>query len=106
MKTTYVEKVPESADAARVLTKLASSGHKLIFTTSFGYMNPTLKVAKKFPNVKFEHATGYKREHSNVSTYSARFYEGRTLLGHMAGCLLYTSPSPRDGLLSRMPSSA
>ena len=84
VKTTYVEKVPESADAARVLTKLASSGHKLIFTTSFGYMNPTLKVAKQFPNVKFEHATGYKRS-KNVSTYSGRFYEGRHVAGLIAG---------------------
>lgn len=84
VKTTYVEKVPESADAARVLTKLASSGHDLIFTTSFGYMNPTLKVAKKFPNVRFEHATGYKRS-KNVSTYSARFYEGRHVAGLIAG---------------------
>ena len=84
VKTTYVEKVPESADAARVLSKLASTGHNLIFTTSFGYMNPTLKVAKKFPKVKFEHATGYKRS-ENVSTYSARFYEGRHVAGLIAG---------------------
>ncbi|MCS5660177.1 MAG: BMP family ABC transporter substrate-binding protein, partial [Dehalococcoidia bacterium] len=83
-KTNYVEKVPESADAARVLTKLASTGHGLIFTTSFGYMNPTLKVAKQFPKVIFEHATGYKRS-KNVSTYSARFYEGRHVAGLIAG---------------------
>jgi len=83
-KTTYVEKVPESADAARVLTKLASTGHGLIFTTSFGYMNPTLKVAKQFPKVIFEHATGYKRS-KNVSTYSGRFYEGRHVAGLIAG---------------------
>ena len=56
IKTTYVESVPEGADAARVITKLARSGHELIFTTSFGYMNPTLKVAKRFPKVKFEQA--------------------------------------------------
>ncbi len=90
VKTTYVEKVPESADAARVLTKLASSGHGLIFTTSFGYMNPTLKVAKKFPKVKFEHATGYKRS-KNVSTYSARFYEGRHVAGLIAGKMTKTN---------------
>ena len=90
VKTTYVEKVPESSDAARVLTKLASSGHKLIFTTSFGYMNPTLKVAKKFPNVKFEHATGYKRS-KNVSTYSGRFYEGRHVSGLIAGKMTKTN---------------
>lgn len=86
VETTYVESVPEGADAERVIRKLASSGHDLIFTTSFGYMNPTVKVAKDFPNVKFEHATGYTRA-DNVSTYSARFYEGRTVLGTMAGML-------------------
>ena len=86
-KTTYVEGVPESADAERVLRQLANSGHDIIFTTSFGYMNPTNKVAKEFPNVKFEHATGYKRENANVSTYAARFYEGRTILGTIAGSM-------------------
>ena len=91
IKTTYVESVPEGADAERVIRQLAQSGHDLIFTTSFGYMDPTNKVAKEFPNVKFEHATGYKREHSNVSTYSARFYEGRTLLGHIAGKMTKTN---------------
>ena len=85
-KTTFVENVPESADAERVLRQLASSGHDIIFTTSFGYMNPTNKVAKEFPNVKFEHATGYK-EHPNVATYAARFYEGRTILGTIAGTM-------------------
>ena len=91
IKTTFVESVPEGADAERVIRQLAQSGHDLIFTTSFGYMDPTNKVAKEFPNVKFEHATGYKREHSNVSTYSARFYEGRTLLGHIAGKMTKTN---------------
>jgi len=84
VKTTFVESVSEGADAERVIRQLASSGHDVIFTTSFGYMNPTLKVAKKFPKVKFEHATGYKRA-KNVSTYSARFYEGRAILGTIAG---------------------
>jgi basic membrane protein A len=84
--TTFVESVPEGADAERVIRKLASTGHDLIFTTSFGYMNPTLKVAKDFPNVKFEHATGYKRA-DNLTTYSARFYEGRAVLGTMAGMM-------------------
>ena len=84
VKTTYVESVPEGADAERVIRKLATSGHNVIFTTSFGYMNPTQKVAKQFPDVKFEHATGYKRE-DNMSTYSARFYEGRAILGTIAG---------------------
>ena len=82
--TTYIENVPENADAVRAIRKLASSGHDLIFTTSFNYMDQTLEVAKEFPNVKFEHATGYKRA-DNVSTYSARFYEGRTISGHIAG---------------------
>lgn len=84
VSTTYVESVPEGADAQRVITKLASTGHGLIFTTSFGYMNPTLRVAKKFPKVKFEHATGFKRA-DNMSTYSARFYEGRYVVGKIVG---------------------
>lgn len=86
VETTFVESVPEGADAERVIRKLASSGHDLIFTTSFGFMNPTLKVARDFPNVKFEHATGYKRA-DNVSTYGARFYEGRAVIGTMAGMM-------------------
>ncbi|ASJ75529.1 Purine-binding protein [Granulosicoccus antarcticus IMCC3135] len=86
VETTFVESVPEGADAERVIRKLASSGHNLIFTTSFGFMNPTLKVAKDFPDVKFEHATGYKRT-DNVSTYGARFYEGRAVIGTMAGMM-------------------
>jgi len=84
VKTTYVENVPEGADAERVIRQLASSGNDIIFTTSFGFMNPTIKVAKNFPKVKFEHATGYKRA-DNVGTYSARFYEGRVILGTIAG---------------------
>lgn len=82
--TTFVESVPEGADAERVITQLAQTGHNLIFTTSFGYMNPTEKVAKRFPNVKFEHATGFKRA-DNISTYAARFYEGRYVAGVIAG---------------------
>ncbi len=84
VKTSYVESVSEGADAERVIRQLASTGHGLIFTTSFGYMNATVKVAKRFPKVKFEHATGYKRG-KNVSTYAARFYEGRTVAGIIAG---------------------
>ncbi len=90
VETSYVESVPEGADAERVMTQMALSGHKLIFTTSFGYMDPTLNVAAKFPDVKFEHATGYKRA-DNVSTYSARFYEGRTVIGHIAGHMTKTN---------------
>lgn len=84
--TTFVESVAEGADAERVIRKLAATGHNLIYTTSFGYMNPTLKVAKKFPKVKFEHATGYKQG-TNVSTYSGRFYEGRAVIGTVAGMM-------------------
>ena len=76
--TTFVESVAEGADSERVIRQLASKGNDMIFTTSFGYMNPTVKVAKKFSKVKFEHATGYKRG-DNVSTYSGRFYEGRAI---------------------------
>ncbi|WP_068312627.1 BMP family ABC transporter substrate-binding protein [Polycladidibacter hongkongensis] len=83
VETTYIESVPEGADAERAIERLARSGHELIFTTSFGYMNATLKVAKKFPKVKFEHATGYKRA-KNVSTYGSRFYQGRYVLGQIA----------------------
>lgn len=81
----FQENVPESADAERVLTQMALGGCNIIFTTSFGYMDPTNAVAAKFPDVKFEHATGYKRDHANVSTYNARFYEGRAVQGHIAG---------------------
>ncbi len=84
VKTTYVEKVSEGADAQRVISQLAANGNKLIFTTSFGFMNPTLKVAKRFKDVKFEHATGFKRA-ANVATYSSRFYEGRYVVGTLAG---------------------
>ena len=91
VETTYVESVPEGPDAERVIRQMAQSGHDLIFTTSFGYMNPTNKVAAQFPDVKFEHATGFKRETPNVSTYSARFYEGRSVIGHIAGHMTETN---------------
>ena len=84
VKTSYVENVAEGPDAQRVITQLANTGHKLIFTTSFGFMNPTLRVAKQFPDVRFEHATGFKRA-DNLATYSARFYEGRHIAGLLAG---------------------
>jgi basic membrane protein A len=83
VETTFLENVPEN-DSERSIEQLARTGHKLIFTTSFGFMEPTLKVAKKYSNVKFEHATGFKRA-ANVSTYSARFYEGRYVIGQIAG---------------------
>jgi basic membrane protein A len=86
VETQFVESVAEGPDAERVMTQMALGGAKLIFTTSFGYMDPTINVAKKFPNVKFEHATGYKTA-DNVSVYSARFYEGRAIQGHIAGSM-------------------
>ncbi len=90
VKTSYVESVKEGPDAQRVIRKLAASGHDLIFTTSFGFMNPTLKVARQFGKVQFEHATGYKRA-KNVSTYAARFYEGRYVMGTVAGRMTKTN---------------
>jgi len=78
--TKVVENVPEGADAERVIRDLAQQGSKLIYTTSFGFMNPTLKVAKQFPDVKFVHLTGYKTA-ANVATANARFYESRYLAG-------------------------
>jgi simple sugar transport system substrate-binding protein len=88
--TSFVEKVPEGADAERVIRDLAAQGHKLIFTTSFGFMNPTIKVAEEFPDVRFEHATGYKSA-ANVGTYNARFYEGRYAAGVLAGKMTKTN---------------
>ena len=90
VETVFQESVPEGADAERVMAQMALSGADLIFTTSFGYMNPTINVAKKFPDVKFEHATGYKQA-DNVSVYSARFYEGRAVQGHIAGKMTKTN---------------
>ena len=83
IETTYLENVPEGPDAERSIEQLARAGNKLIFTTSFGYMDSTLKVAKKYPNVHFEHATGYKRN-PNMSTYSAKWYQGRYIQGLIA----------------------
>jgi len=82
--TQYVEDVPEGADSERVIRDLAQQGNKLIFTTSFGYMNPTLKVARQFPDVTFVHSTGYKTA-ANVGVTNARFYEARYLAGIVAG---------------------
>jgi basic membrane protein A and related proteins len=84
VKTTFVENVAEGPDAERVIRQLASSGNGLIFTTSFGFMNPTIRVAKQFPKVMFEHATGYQTA-PNVAVYNARFYEGRAVCGAIAG---------------------
>lgn len=90
IKTQYVEDVPEGADAERVIRDLAEQGNKLIFTTSFGYMNPTIKVAKQFPDVKFVHSTGYKTA-PNVATTNARFYESRYLAGMLSGKMTKTN---------------
>jgi len=84
VETTYIENVPEGAEAVKAITQLAETGHDIIFTTSFGFMDPTNEVAKQYPDVKFEHATGFKRESDNVSTFSARFYEGRVVQGLLA----------------------
>jgi simple sugar transport system substrate-binding protein len=84
VRTTVVDNVAEGADSERVVRDLAQQGHDVIFTTSFGYMEPTLKVAKEFPNVKFESITGYKTD-VNVSVANARYYEGRYLAGVAAG---------------------
>jgi basic membrane protein A and related proteins len=84
VKTTYVENVAEGPDAERVIRDLAMQGHQIIFTPSFGYMEPTLKVAREFPDVKFESVTGYKTA-TNVATANARYYEGRYLAGIAAG---------------------
>ncbi len=89
VETTYVESVSEGPDAERVITQLAQQ-NDIVFTTSFGYMNPTVKVAKRFPNVKFEHATGFKRA-NNVATYGSRFYEGRAVIGTIAGEMTKTN---------------
>lgn len=84
VQTTYVENVAEGPDAERVIRDLARQGHKLIFTPSFGYMEPTLKVAQEFPEVRFESITGYKTA-PNVAAANARYYEGRYLAGVAAG---------------------
>ena len=90
VKTTVVENVAEGADSERVVRDLAQQGHDIIFTTSFGYMEPTLKVAKEFPKVKFESITGYKTD-VNVSVANARYYEGRYLAGIAAGRMTQTN---------------
>ena len=84
VETAFLESVKEGADSERAIERFARSGCDIIFTTSFGYMDPTNKVAKKFPDVKFEHATGYKRESDNVSTYNSKFYQGRYVQGQIA----------------------
>lgn len=90
VKTSFVENVPEGPDAERVIRDLAATGHKLIFAPSFGYMEPMLKVAREFPDVKFESVTGYKTA-ANVAASNARYYEGRYLAGIAAGRMTKTN---------------
>ena len=84
VETVFVENTPEGPDAERAIERFARSGCGIIFTTSFGFMDPTIAVAAKFPDVKFEHATGFKTA-PNVTTYNSRFYEGRYIIGQIAG---------------------
>ncbi|BFO54364.1 BMP family ABC transporter substrate-binding protein [Acidovorax sacchari] len=88
--TSFVESVPESADAERVLRDMAGQGNKLIFGTTFGYMETIQKIAPDFPDVKFEHATGYKTA-PNVRTYDSRTYEGAYMAGVIAGAMTKTN---------------
>lgn len=99
VETVFVEKVPESTDAERVLRQLIADGCKMVFTTSFGFMEPTVRVAADHPDVVFEHCSGYKTA-KNVGIYQTRFYEGAYLLGVLAGrmsktgTLGYVAPFP------------
>lgn len=99
VKTTVVEAVAEGADSERVMRDLAAQGHQLIFATSFGYLEPALRVAAEFPGVKFEHAGGYKTA-ANLNTYNARYYEARYLAGWLAG---KTSQSGIAGYVAGFP---
>ena len=99
VNTTVVESVREGADSERVMRDLALQGHQLIFATSFGYLEPALRVAAEFPAVKFEHAGGYKTA-ANLNTYNARYYEARYLAGLLAG---KTSRSGTAGYVAGFP---
>ena len=90
VETTFIESVPEGADAERVMTQLAMQGNDIIFATSFGYMDPLMSVAKKFPNVKFEHATGYKQS-ENAANYGLKLYQARHVQGIIAGMMTKTN---------------
>ena len=99
VETSFVENVVEGPDSVRVIRELAKQGNDVIFTTSFGYMDYTLKVAKEFPNVKFEHISGYKR-HANMATGNIRYYEGRYVQGLVAGLMSKTN---KIGYLASFP---
>ncbi len=85
-KTTFIESVPEGADATRVIMGLANKGYNLIFTTSFGFMDPTLEVAERFKDIAFEHCSGYKVS-ENMGNYFGKFYQGKYLSGIVAGAM-------------------
>jgi len=99
VKTTFVENVPETADAERVFRDLAQKGNKIVFATSFGYMNQMVKVAKAFPNTVFMHATGYKTA-PNLGVYDVRTYEGAYMLGVVAGKM---SKNNKLGIVASIP---
>ena len=99
VETTFIENVPEGPDATRVIRDLAKQGNDIIFTTSFGYMDPTLKVAKEFPDTRFDHITGYKRA-PNMATGNIRFYEGRYVQGVVAGMM---TKSNKIGYIASFP---
>ena len=99
ISTSFVESVSESADAERVIRDMASRGNQMVFGTTFGYMESMVKVAADFPDVKFEHATGYKAG-KNLSTYDSRTYEGAYLAGVVAGAM---SKSNTVGVVGSVP---
>ena len=99
VKTVYAENVKYGPDAERVIRQMAQEGVDIIFATSFGYMEQMLKVAKEFPDVYFEHATGYKTA-PNMSVYSSRFYEGRYIQGVIAGTM---SKAGKAGYIASFP---
>tara|TARA_B100000242_G_scaffold274297_1_gene228511 strand:- start:596 stop:1618 length:1023 start_codon:yes stop_codon:yes gene_type:complete len=99
VETTYMESVKYGPDAESAIRNMANAGMDIIFATSFGYMEPMLKVAKEFPNVKFEHATGYKTN-DNMSVYSSKFYQGRYIQGVIAG---HMSEKGKAGYIASFP---
>lgn len=99
VETIYVENVKYGPDAERVMRNMAQSGVDMIFATSFGYMESMLKVAQEFPDVKFEHATGYKTA-PNMSVYSSKFYQGRYIQGVIAG---HMSKTGKAGYIASFP---
>ncbi|GGE20737.1 BMP family ABC transporter substrate-binding protein [Aureimonas endophytica] len=99
VETSFVENVAEGPDAERVIRKLAQDGNDIVFATSFGFMEPTVKVARQFPKVAFEHATGFKTG-KNLGIYNSRFYEGRAVLGTIAGMM---SKSGKGGYVASFP---